>query len=250
VNVYTPGDLISFGVFLAEVAVLCLIASLTLFVRPKRILVADDPENAESTERAWSESSVSPELLYDRAFEANRDVNAEIQGVENELLAILAAVAAVVVLTIDKMPDLGMLSLSCVAAAFIVCGFGYLRGNAAWRRKFADPRRFFYDLIVDPDEAHQSGAQDLIDALAVTRRLLIEKRRWAMVAIVALLVGTLAGGFQKVIHFERNDALQRRCGSGDPPTCRARSSREIPSPICCAHAPGLRLVSSSRRARP
>ena len=235
-NAYTPGDLISFGVFIAEVALIFLIGGLTLFVRPKRILVADDPENVESPEGVWADSSVTPELLYDRAFEANRDVNAEIQGVENGLLAILAAVAAVVVLTIDKLTDLGILSLSCVAVAFLVCGIGYLRGSAAWRRKFTDPRRFFYDLIIDPDEAHQSGAQDLIDAIAVTQRLLIEKRRWAMVAILALLIGTLAGGFQKVIHFERNDALQTRCGSGAPATCGARSSPEISSKICCAHA--------------
>jgi hypothetical protein len=108
---------------------------------PSGPAVIDDSENAENA--ASLDRVASPELVYQRAFEVSRDVNSEIQGVENGLLAILAAVAAVAVLAIDKVTDVGMFAMSCIVAALLVCGIGYLRGRAAWRRKFEDPSRFF-----------------------------------------------------------------------------------------------------------
>ncbi|MBV8133850.1 MAG: hypothetical protein JO282_15245 [Alphaproteobacteria bacterium] len=249
-NAYTPGDLISFGIFIAELAVLCLIGGLTLLARLKRVRVVNDPDNAENRENeAWADRPILPEALYDRAFEVNRDINSEIQGVESGLLAILAAVAAVVVLTIDKLTDLGVFSLSCIGTAFLVCGIGYLRGRDAWRRKIWEPSRFFYDLILDPDETYRSAAIDLIKALRVAQGLLNEKRRWAMIAILTLIIGTLAAGCQKVIHFERNDSSRPGCETRSSPTCRPRGLHEGASPTCCLPAQGVQLDSSSRGGR-
>ena len=246
-NGYTPGDLISFGIFITEVALLFLVGGLTLLARSKRLGVLDDSQTEEAT--ALPDCAVSPEVLYDRAFEVNRDVNSEIQGVESGLLAILAAVAAVVVLAIDKLTDLGVFSLSCIGVAFLICGIGYLRGRTPWRPNFSEPRRFFYDLIINPDETYRSAAHDLILALGVTQGLLDEKRRWALVAILTLIIGTLAAGCQKVIHFERNDSARTGCETRSSPTCRPRGLHENASSTCCLPAQGVQLDSSSRRAR-
>jgi hypothetical protein len=59
--------------------------------------------------------------------------------------------------------------------------------------KIRRPEPFLSDLIVDSDEAYKSGAQDLIKTLVVTQGLSNEKRRWAMIAMLALIMGTLAG---------------------------------------------------------
>jgi hypothetical protein len=84
-----PGAGLAFAVFLLEIAML-----VTLAVRSAL-------SRGESREAAGTDSSepfpdeelahvVHPEILYDRAFEISRDLNAEIQGVENGLLAMLA----------------------------------------------------------------------------------------------------------------------------------------------------------------
>jgi hypothetical protein len=192
---------------------------------------------------------VSSVVLYDRAYEVSRDRNAEMQGVENGLLAILAAVAAVVVLAIDKLADLGFVALVSLALSFIGCAVGYLRGRvfALWSRQSEDPRRFFYDLILSPDEAHREGAEDLIEALVGTRMLLIEKRRWAVAAIVALIIGTVAGGLQKVVHSRSDGAFEgetsrHRVGAAQ---CRDDGTKKIAPSVCRVAPKAVRLDAAS-----
>jgi len=158
---------------------------------------AEQRDPGEETSRQQPDE-LGDDFVYDVAARFNEMLTSNIDAVDNTLLALLAGIVAVALLTIDKARALETAHeywvFGLLLAAAVTCVVGYFSGRPLLgfdERDGIRPLRFIPDFTVDPQGATAAAIYDLVQAGETNLRVRRFKKTTAILSMLVLLAGVI-----------------------------------------------------------